>query len=379
MPPASPAVARQVDQPIKHGAAARRPFICEVPGCGAAFGLRCNLAHHFRAVHLGARPFRCDEEGCDKRFSQRCNLVHHVRAVHHGERPYVCTELGCKRAFAGRYHLFQHVRAVHRGERPYVCTEAGCTRAFAQHGNLNQHVRTVHRGERPFPCTVNGCGKSFVERGRLIKHMSAYHGSTEPLPDRAPPRASKEGGVSPRSSVPIAHPCPAPTPASIGAIVCQELGTAPQRLSGGGGRAQQLLPPRLMSGPEQPAQPLCVQPPLERPPAHAHYNPPPVLIHLPPGVAHLPIAVQQPRMAELMSIGALLPPLVSVGAQIAPPMLPANASLPLRAMPASAGACAYVQVPASAYGVPVVATDWVSGRLQPGGEAPWHAAPCAPW
>lgn len=52
------------------------PFICDVVGCGKAFGKKFNLKAH-RRVHTGEEPFRCSYPTCGKTFKWKSSLTFH--------------------------------------------------------------------------------------------------------------------------------------------------------------------------------------------------------------------------------------------------------------------------------------------------------------
>lgn len=52
------------------------PFVCDIPGCGKAFGKKFNLKAHKR-VHTGEEPFKCSFPTCDKMFKWKSSLTFH--------------------------------------------------------------------------------------------------------------------------------------------------------------------------------------------------------------------------------------------------------------------------------------------------------------
>lgn len=52
------------------------PFICDVVGCGKAFGKKFNLKAH-RRVHTGEEPFECSFPACGKTFKWKSSLTFH--------------------------------------------------------------------------------------------------------------------------------------------------------------------------------------------------------------------------------------------------------------------------------------------------------------
>lgn len=65
-----------VGSPIQKKNAPQAPFICDVAGCGKAFGKKFNLKAHKR-VHTGDEPFACSYPMCGKRFKWKSSLTFH--------------------------------------------------------------------------------------------------------------------------------------------------------------------------------------------------------------------------------------------------------------------------------------------------------------
>lgn len=55
---------------------AHTPFVCDVVGCGKAFGKKFNLKAHKR-VHTGEEPFVCSFPTCGKTFKWKSSLTFH--------------------------------------------------------------------------------------------------------------------------------------------------------------------------------------------------------------------------------------------------------------------------------------------------------------
>lgn len=62
--------------PIQKKIPASAPFLCDVVGCGKAFGKKFNLKAHKR-VHTGDEPFICSYPTCGKRFKWKSSLTFH--------------------------------------------------------------------------------------------------------------------------------------------------------------------------------------------------------------------------------------------------------------------------------------------------------------
>ncbi|CDF39015.1 unnamed protein product [Chondrus crispus] len=65
-----------VISPIAKRATTTAPFVCDVVGCGKAFGKKFNLKAHKR-VHTGEEPFVCSFPTCGKTFKWKSSLTFH--------------------------------------------------------------------------------------------------------------------------------------------------------------------------------------------------------------------------------------------------------------------------------------------------------------
>ena len=97
-------------------------------------------------------------------------MVH--KRTHTGEKPFVCDRPGCEAAFTESGDLAKHKR-THTGEKPFACDHPGCEAAFSISGNLVTHKRT-HTGEKPFPCDHPGCVAAFAQSGALNVHKRVH-------------------------------------------------------------------------------------------------------------------------------------------------------------------------------------------------------------
>ena len=158
----------------------KKPFICEIPGCGKNFFLKTGLTAHIRIVHNKERPHVCPEEGCGKSFGWKANLKGHIRIVHMQTKPFVCDKPGCSRKYGLERDLERHIRNIHNREKPHICPEVECGKKFGLQESLKKHIRHVHKKEKPFQCEIPGCAKTFGFKSSLNVHIRIVHNKETP-------------------------------------------------------------------------------------------------------------------------------------------------------------------------------------------------------
>jgi hypothetical protein len=70
------------------------------------------------------------------------NAAKHER-THTGERPYMCQVPDCGASFTQWIALVRH-KMLHENRRPYVCTAENCDASYIQPGNLKVHFERNH-------------------------------------------------------------------------------------------------------------------------------------------------------------------------------------------------------------------------------------------
>ena len=94
----------------------------------------------------------CRYEGCDKTFPTAHKLKVHERRHQADRKPYSCEMEGCGKVFSSLGTLTSHLK-THSGEKPHACPVEGCEKRFTKASKLKLHLRS-HTGERPFHCEV---------------------------------------------------------------------------------------------------------------------------------------------------------------------------------------------------------------------------------
>lgn len=145
-----------MDNHVRSNHTKERPFMCQEPGCTAAYFCNTNLATHKRRAH-SQESVTCDV--CGKSFRSLINLKEHVRK-NHKEGQHICPAEGCNRRFITPYYLNLHAK-THYGIRDRECE--WCGQRFFNKKHLNQHVEVAHKKSR-FYCQVPGCSSVFSRK-----------------------------------------------------------------------------------------------------------------------------------------------------------------------------------------------------------------------
>jgi len=80
-----PLLKRPTLQGTNASTAAKKPYVCNHPGCDATFAFPSNLSTHQR-VHTGERPYKCHFPECDKTFRYSPHRSDHERHYHDQQR-----------------------------------------------------------------------------------------------------------------------------------------------------------------------------------------------------------------------------------------------------------------------------------------------------
>src|SRR5205814_10622454 len=87
----------------------RRPFVCNVPGCGKRSVKSHRLVIHIRS-HTGEKPYVCTIKDCGKSYSRLDSLKDHIRT--HEGKLYKCNFPGCGNYYYYYSHYLRH-RKIH--------------------------------------------------------------------------------------------------------------------------------------------------------------------------------------------------------------------------------------------------------------------------
>lgn len=141
----------------------QRPFVCQEPGCKAAFRRESHFAVHMMG-HSSVRAYVCPDLTCEKAFYTEDKLIRHLK-VHED-------------TIAAKFPESDPADEIIK-RKPYACTWEGCLKRFAKHQKLKAHVCMVHEGRKPYPCTHDGCEMSFQTPSKLRKHQLVHSGTFE--------------------------------------------------------------------------------------------------------------------------------------------------------------------------------------------------------
>jgi hypothetical protein len=90
-------------------------------------------------VIIGDKPYVCQVPGCEAAYSQSHNLTLHVKAAHQPRTlNYPCSVPGCAKAYASKNSLLAHSRAKHTEPQALPCPSCAST-----HKNIDQVRRCV--------------------------------------------------------------------------------------------------------------------------------------------------------------------------------------------------------------------------------------------
>ena len=129
--------------------------------------------------------FVCLEVGCVFSSAFKSSLYTHAR-THSDERPFLCTIPGCGAAFKQssilwrhkKQHLLQHDRLLYPVRRAALpCNLAGCDYIAACPTNLRRHKRAIHdRASGALTCKA--CGFTAEARSVLLAHVQQHRART---------------------------------------------------------------------------------------------------------------------------------------------------------------------------------------------------------
>lgn len=132
-------------------------FTCGL--CSKSFYARQGLTDHQR-THKDDRTFVCEYPGCGAAFKTARCLRGHRDDIHKQKRAYVCTICGetCQRTSNLRDHMLFHLK-----EKPFVCTYFMCGDMFSRKQNLERHIQRFH--------TAEGQAKKKKQEERVAKFL----------------------------------------------------------------------------------------------------------------------------------------------------------------------------------------------------------------
>ncbi|XP_044298089.1 transcription factor IIIA isoform X1 [Varanus komodoensis] len=96
------------------------PLICNV--CSKKFSCKGYLKSHLKIHAPNREILKCPREGCERTYTTVFNLQSHIISFHEAKRPFMCEHPGCGRVFAIKQSLVRHA-AVHDPKRRKLISE----------------------------------------------------------------------------------------------------------------------------------------------------------------------------------------------------------------------------------------------------------------
>ena len=151
----------------------KKPFVCDVLGCGRGFMSKFKLDRH-ALIHSCPRHHKCPY--CDKSFNRKDHLKNHLITHDPNKKIWKCEV--CAKEYSYSFSYRTHM-AFHAAESGVTLDCAICKKTFTDKEELIFHLK-VHTGARAAKNASEKihncfeCGKKFYTRKDVKRHMITH-------------------------------------------------------------------------------------------------------------------------------------------------------------------------------------------------------------